>query len=139
MAAIVVDGSIKTSNWAKSKPADYKGKDLDNSLKEYEALAGKKVKVPAALPTMPKHTASEIEQCIKEMQAAITELQKASEHLKQLATSLRKVSTAGNKTASELQKLAEKKQGADKNSYLDGASTALAIATEASHMAQKIQ
>lgn len=139
MAAIVVDGSLKSSNWTKKKPADYKGKDLDNALKAYEALADKKITVPAALPTMPKHSASAMEQCIKDMQAAIAEMQKATTHLKQMATSLQKVSTAGNATANELRKLAEDKQGADKKSYLDGASTASAIALEASQMAKQVQ
>src|SRR5688572_16764675 len=101
MAATVVDTSVKTANWSKKKPADYSGKDLDNAIKAYEALIDKQVTIPADLPTMPKMTIKDFENCIADMQQTVKDFEKAVVHLKQVVGALQKVSSAGDKTAAE--------------------------------------
>ena len=43
MGATVVNTSLTVSAWTKAKPADFKGKDLENALKGAEGLDAKKI------------------------------------------------------------------------------------------------
>src|SRR5262245_33806783 len=100
MGATVVSG-LSSANWTKSKPADYKGQDLDRALKVYDAFSGKSnITIPGNLiPKVPKATIGEIEGCIKDLTNAITELQKGLVILKQVATALQGVQGAAGKTS----------------------------------------
>jgi hypothetical protein len=139
MGATVVDTSVKTATWAKKKPSDYSGKDLDNAIKAYEAIADEQVLVPGELPTMPEVSVKKIQSCIEDMQSAVKDFEKAVAHLKKLIAALQKVSSAGDATAGELQKLAKDKKGAEAKAYSDAASTASGIAAQASAVAKKLQ
>jgi hypothetical protein len=139
MAAVVVDGSISSKNWKKDKPKDYDGSALDSALAAYEKLADKKVTKPT-IPTMPKDSAKAYEDCIKELETAAKEMKTAAGHFKDLAKALDAVNTAAKSTEKELRKLCDDSTDKDKRkAFLDGASTASAIAGQASDMSAKIK
>jgi hypothetical protein len=140
MGAFVVDGSISSANWAKDKPKDYKGSTLDKALAAYEKLAGKNVNVPKSLPTMPKQSAKDYEDCVKELETAVKDMKTAAGHFKDLAKALDAVASAGKSTASELQKLCDDSKDKEKRrAYIDGASRASAISGKAEGSASKLK
>ncbi len=123
MGAVVVAAGLSSANWAKQKPADYKGRDLDQALKGYESLAAKRATIPSSLPVLPNGRISEIDSCITEMESSIVELQKAQAHLKQLVAALQAVVAAAARTSADLRRLA-KGTAADTGAYENAASTA---------------
>ena len=140
MGASVVDGSVNTDNWKKDKPKDYKGTVLDKAIAEFEKLSGKKVPIPASLPTMPKQTAKAYEGCIKDLEDAVKVMKTAASHMKDLAKALDSVSSAAKSTASELSKLSDDTKDKDKrNEYSTGASTVSAIGGKADSTASKLK
>jgi len=127
MGATVVSGGLSSANWARSKPADYRGQDLDRALKSYEALAGKSISIPNNLiPKIPKPRINEIDSCITQLESAVTELHKGLATLKQTVTALQAIQGAAGKAAGDLRKLA-KGRDSDKNAYETAASTAESI------------
>ena len=127
MAATVVNG-LTAGYWAKSKPDDYKGQNLDKALKTYEGLAGKGITIPSNLiPKVPKPNVSEIEECITGLESAVTELHKGLAFLKQIGTALTGVQGAAAKAAADLEKQAKTKADDAKKKYEDAASTANSI------------
>jgi len=131
MGAIVVSG-LSSGTWAKAKPADYKGQELDKALKAYEAQAPKSILVPANLPKLPKAKIGEMETCIADLESAAGEIKKALAILKQNVAALKTVQGAAGKTAADLRKLAKDKP-ADKNKYENAASEADSIGSFAGH------
>jgi len=117
MGAVVVDSSLTAANWTKTKPKDYKSADLDKALKDWEALAGKKVTQPD-FPS--KLSIADYEACIKDSQAMV-------KHLKECDAALAKLIAAAVKAGTELKKLGDKKDGDEKKQYLNAASSAAAI------------
>ena len=127
MGASVVNG-LTAANWAKSKPTDYKGQELDKALKTYEGVAGKGLKIPNNLiPKVPNPTIKEIEDCIKDLQSAITELQKGLTLLKPIVAALEGVEGAAGKAAADLRKQSKDKQDDAKKKYDDAATAAYSI------------
>jgi hypothetical protein len=107
MGATVVSGNLSSAYWARSKPGDYKGQDLDRALKSYEALAGKSISIPSNLiPKVPKPRIGEIESCVTQLESAVTELHKGVAILKQTVAALQAVQGAAGKAAGDLRKLA---------------------------------
>ncbi|HEX2474373.1 MAG TPA: hypothetical protein VHK01_06500 [Lacipirellulaceae bacterium] len=141
MGATVVSNSLTASSWTKAKPADYKGKDLENALKAAEGLDAKKIAMPANLPTVPKLKTSEIESCITELEADIITLQKALAELKKMESAYQAVSIAADKTTSELAKMEKDKKATDdqKQKYDIAAQTASVIGSNAASMAAKLK
>ena len=141
MGATVVDTSLTVSAWTKAKPAEFKGKDLENALKGVEGLDTKKIAMPAKLPTLPKLKISEIESCITQMEADIITLQKALAELKKIDSALKAVSSAASKTASELEKMEKDKKASDdqKQKYSGAARTASVIGSNAATTAANIK
>jgi len=115
MGAIAVS-SLNSANWIKSKPADYKGQDLDKALKAYEVLAAKGVSMPNSLPKLPKPTIKEINSCITDLEATVTEFHKTLATLNQIVAALQAIQGAAGKATADLQKLAKGKD-ADKDAY----------------------
>ena len=137
MGATVVSG-LSSANWAKSKPADYKGQDLDKALKGYEALAGKGISIPNNLiPKIPKPSVAEIGSCITDLESAVTDLQKGLAILRQTVTALQAVQGAEGKPSADLRKLAKGKQ--DKDAYENAAAAAEAVSTAAAGALTRIQ
>ena len=127
MGASTVNG-LTAAYWAKSKPTDYKGQDLDKALKTYEGVAGKGLTIPNNLiPKAPKPTIGEIEDCIKDLQSAVTELQKGLTLLKPIIAALEGVQGAAGKASADLRKQSKDKQDDAKKKYEDAASTANSI------------
>jgi hypothetical protein len=138
MGATVVSGNLSSAYWARSKPADYKGQDLDRALKSYEAVA-KGISIPGDLiPKVPKPRAGEIESCIKQLESAVTELRKALGVLKQMETALQAVQSAAGKAAGDLRKLAKGKDS-DKQAYENAAGVAEAIGGGASNALSQLR
>ena len=126
MGATVVSGNLSSAYWARSKPADYKGQDLDRALKSYEAV-GKSITIPGDLiPKLPKPRVGEIESCVTKLESAISELRKGLAVLKQTVTALQAVQGAAAKAAGDLRKLAKGKDS-DKQAYESAAGVADAI------------
>jgi exonuclease VII small subunit len=141
MGATVVSGStaLTAANWAKSKPADYKGQDLDRALKSFEAAAGKSISIPNNLiPKVPKPSIGEIETCITGLESAVTELQKGLAILRQIVAALQAVQGAAGKAAGDLRKLAKGKDS-DKDAYESAAGAADFIGAAAGDALGKIQ
>jgi exonuclease VII small subunit len=139
MGATVVSGLLSSANWAKSKPADYKGQDLDRALKGYEALAGKGISIPSNLiPKVPKPCIVEIDACITGLESAVTELQKGLAILRQAVAALQAVQGAAVKAAADLQKLAKGKDS-DKDAYENAAGTAQSIVGAAENVLKSIR
>ena len=127
MGASTVNG-LTAAYWAKAKPDDYKGQDLDKALKTYEGVAGKGLKIPSNLiPKAPNPTTSEIEACIKDLQAAITELQKGLALIKPILAALEGVQGAAGKASADLRKQSKDKQDDAKEKYNNAATTADSI------------
>jgi len=139
MGATVVSGNLSSAYWAKSKPADYKGQDLDRALKSYEGLAGKSITIPSSLiPSVPKSSIKEVEKCITQLQAAVTELQKGVGILKQTVGALKAIQGAAAKAAGELRKQADG-AGANKQAYQNAAGVAEAIGGGAGNALKTIE
>jgi hypothetical protein len=141
MAATVVDGSISAANWIKNKPQDYQGGgNLEAAIKSYETLNKKDVSF-AALPTLPdKQSITAYTKCAKELKESSDELTKVVvAHLKALSEAANKVAGAANATSSELSNLAKNKKGDDKKKYDKAASSASAIALQATTVVQKLK
>ncbi len=129
MGASTVNG-LTAAYWAKAKPDDYKGQDLDKALKTYEGVAGKAIKIPNDLiPKVPKPTIGEIEGCIKDLQSAVTELQKGITLLKPIITALEGVQGAAGKASADLRKQAKDKKDDAKEKYENAATTADSISS----------
>lgn len=139
MGATVVDTSLNLANWTKNKPSDYKGTDLDTALKAYEAVKKKSVTMPAQLPTPPASSVSGLEKCIKEIQSVVTDMQKGVTYLKELSTGLQKVGTAASKTAGDLQKLAKDKDGQSKKEYMNAATVASGMGSQAASLVKQLK
>jgi chromosome segregation ATPase len=141
MGATVVNTSLTVSAWTKAKPADFKGKDLDNALKGAEGLDAKKIAMPAKLPTVPKLKISEIETCVTELEADIITLQKALAELKKMESAFQAVSSAANKTSSELQKMEKDKKASEdqKQKYHSAAQTASVMGSNAAGIAANLK
>ena len=138
MGATVVSG-LSSANWAKAKPADYKGQDLDKALKSYEALAGKGISIPSNLiPKVPKPCIAEIDSCITGLESAVTELQKGLAILRQTLAALQAVQGAAGKASADLRKLAKGKES-DKNAYQNAASAAESIGGAAENALKSIR
>ncbi len=139
MGAIVVN-ALSSANWAKSKPADYKGQDLDKALKAFEALSGKaSITIPGNLiPQVPKAAVGAIESCIKDLNTAVSELQKGLAILKPTVTVLQAIQGAATKTAGELSKMAKDKDG-DKGKYENAAASANAAGSAAANLLRDLR
>ena len=131
MAATVIDSMA--DHWAESKPADYKGQDLDKALKAYEALESKMPTIPSNLiPSIPESKVSAIDECIANVKSTIAELEKGKTYLNQLITAAKAVQTAASKTSADLTKLAKgKKDAKEELKYKNAASTANFIGSSA--------
>jgi hypothetical protein len=141
MGATVVNTSLTVSAWTKAKPADFKGKDLENALKGAEGLDTKKIALPAKMPAVPTLKISEIETCITELEANIITLQKALAELKKMESAYQAVSNAAGKTTSELAKMAKDKKATDdqKQKYSSAAQTASVIGSNAAGVAANLK
>jgi len=133
MGATSLGSGLSSANWAKSKPADYKGQELDNALKACETAGGKTPVIPNNLiPKVPKVSIAEITSCITDLQSALTELQKALTMLQQIKTALLAVQGAAGKASADLAKLAKGKDSdKDKEPYENAAGVANSISSAA--------
>jgi hypothetical protein len=134
MGVISAVGVLTAANWAGSKPADYKGAELDKALQAWEALAGKAVQIPQDLiPTPPACKVGALTNYVNELKSVVKELERGKALVMQYVTALQAVQAAGSKASADLIKLSKGKKldEATQQKYTYAANAANSIAASA--------